>query len=166
MKQIFKYSMLLVVIIMTVFGFTACSSSDDEDLPEGYVKTTEGVHRIEVSFSDNTAGWSANLSFIAVCGDGTHGKVKMYENGSQISDNGTFGSEKLRNYDIQTDAVCDQMTVTLTMSHSAGKTVEPVTVTLKSYINGVQKKVKTVTFNANEVYKTIVFDSELDADIL
>lgn len=166
MKQIFKYSMMLVVMMMAVFGFTACSSSDDEDLPGGYVKTTEGVHRVEVSFDGNTAGWNGDLTFIAVYGDGTHGKVKLYENGSQISDSGAFSSEELRNYDIQTDAVCDQMALTIIMSHSAGKTVEPVTVTLKSYINGVQKKVKTATFNANEVYKTIVFDSELEADIL
>lgn len=158
--------MMMAIMAVMCVTFNACSSSDDEDLPDGYVKTTEGIHRIEVAFSGNTAGWSADLSFIAVYGDGTHGKVKLYENGSQISDNGTFGAEELRNYAVETDAKCDQMTVTVTLSHSAGKTVEPVTVTLKGYVNGVQKKVKTATFNSNEVYKTVVFDSELDADIL
>ena len=166
MKKLLDCLMMLALMMAAVFTFTACGGDDDEDLPDGYVKTTEGVHRIEVSFDGNTTGWSANLSFIAIYGDGTHGKVKLYENGSQISDNGAFSSEELRDYDIQTDAVCDQMTLTITMSHSAGKTVEPVTVTLKSYINGVQKKIKTATFNANEVYKTVVFDSELEADIL
>ena len=166
MKKYISNIVMMAIMAAMCVTLNACGGDDDDDLPDGYVRTTEGVHRVEVAFSGDTTGWNGDLTFIAVYGDGTHGKVKMYENGIQISDNGTFGSEELRDYDIQTDAICDQMTLTITMSHSAGKTVEPVTVTLKSYINGVQKKVKTATFNANEVYKTIVFDSELEADIL
>ena len=34
--------------------------------------------------------------------------VKLYENGRQISDDGTFLGEELRNYTIETDAKCDR----------------------------------------------------------
>lgn len=165
MKKYLKYSALAIMAMMCMCVFTACGGDDkDDDLPDGYQKTTEGVHRIEVSVDGDLTGWEGRFAFVAVCGDGTRGYVKLYENGRQISDDGTFLGEELRDYIIETDSKCDQMTVTATLSHGASASVSPVTVTLKSFINGQPKKVKTVEIN--DSYKTIIFDSELDADIL
>ena len=124
--------------MMCMCVFIACGGDDkDDDLPDGYQKTTEGVHRIEVSVDGDLTGWEGRFAFVAVCGDGTRGYV-------------------------ETDSKCDQMTLTVTLSHGASASVSPVTVTLKSFINGQPKKAKTVEFT--DSYKTIVFNSELDAD--
>jgi hypothetical protein len=163
MKKYFKYSALAIMAMMAMCMFTACGGDDrDEDLPDGYQKTTEGVHRIEVSVYGDLTGWNGKFAFVAVCGDGTRGYVKLYENGRQISGDGTFLGEELRDYIIETDSKCDQMTMTATLSHGSSASVSPVTVTLKSYINGQPKKAKTVEFA--DSYKTIVFNSELNAD--
>ena len=147
MKKKFLFSTLAIMAMMTVSLFIACGGDDkDEDLPDGYQKTTEGVHRMEVSVDGDLTGWNGKFAFVAVCGDGTRGYVKLYENGRQISDDGTFLGEELRDYTIETDSKC----------------VSPVTVTLKSFINGQPKKAKTVEFT--DSYKTIVFNAELDAD--
>lgn len=163
MKKNFLFVALAVMAMMTVCMFTACGGDDnDNDLPDGYQKTTEGVHRMEVSVDGDITGWNGKFAFVAVCGDGTRGYVKLYENGRQISDDGTFLGEELRNYTIETDSKCDQMTVTATLSHGTSVSVSPVTVTLKSFINGQPKKAKTLEFK--DSYKMIVFNSELDAD--
>jgi hypothetical protein len=54
------------------------------------------------------------------------------------------------------------MTLTATLRHGNSASVSPVTVTLKSFINGQPKKAKTMEFT--DSYKTIVFNSELNAD--
>ena len=163
MKKNFICSALAVMAMMTVCMFTSCGGDDkDDDLPEGYQKITEGVHRIEVSVDGDLTGWNGRFAFVAVCGDGTRGFVKLYENGRQISEDGSFLGEELRNYIIETDDKCDQMTLTVTLSHGASASVSPVTVTLKSFIKDQPKKTKEVKFT--DTYKTIVFNSELDAD--
>ena len=44
--------------MMAMCMLTACGGDDkDEDLPDGYQKTTEGVHRIEVSVDGDLTGW-------------------------------------------------------------------------------------------------------------
>jgi hypothetical protein len=153
---------MAMMAMMTMCMFTACGDDKDEDLPYGYVKTTEGVHRIEVSFDGDLTGWQVDMQFIGVHSNGD--PVKFYENGQLVADDGGYEIETLRNCAVETDAKCDQMTLTATLSHGASASVSPVTVTLKSFINGQPKKVKTVKFT--ESYKTIVFDSELDADLL
>ena len=155
------FSALAIMAMMCMF--IACGGDDkDDDLPDGYQKTTEGVHRIEVFVDGDLTGWEGKFAFVAVCGDGTRGYVKLYENGRQISDDGTFLGEELRDYTIETDSKCDQMTVTATLRHGNSVFVSPVTVTLKSFINGQPKKAKTVEFT--DSYKTIVCNLELDAD--
>lgn len=157
------FSTLAIIAMMCMCMFTACGGDDnDDDLPDGYQKTTEGVHRIEVSVDGDLTGWEGRFAFVAVCGDGTRGYVKLYEDGRQISDDGSFLGEELRNYDIETDAKCDQMTLTVSLRHSVSASVRPVTVTLKSFIKDQPKKMKAVEFT--DSYKTIVFNSELDAD--
>ena len=163
MKKYLKYSALAIMAMMTVSLFIACGGDDkDDDLPDGYQKTTEGVHRMEVSIDGNLTGWNGKFAFVAVCGDGTRSYVKLYENGRQISGDGTFLGEELRDYIIETDSKCDQMTLTATIRHDNSASVSPVTITLKSFINGQPKKAKTVEFA--DSYKTIVFNSELNAD--
>ena len=157
------FSTLAIIAMMCMCMFTACGGDDnDDDLTDGYQKTTEGVHRIEVSVDGDLTGWEGRFAFVAVCGDGTRGYVKLYEDGRQISDDGSFLGEELRNYDIETDAKCDQMTLTVSLRHSVSASVRPVTVTLKSFIKDQPKKMKAVEFT--DSYKTIVFNSELDAD--
>ncbi len=163
MKKYYLFSTLAIIAMMCMCMFTACGGDDnDDDLPDGYQKTTEGVHRIEVSVDGDLTGWEGRFAFVAVCGDGTRGYVKLYEDGRQISDDGSFLGEELRNYDIETDAKCDQMTLTASLRHGTSVSVSPVTVTLKSFIKDQPKKTKTVEFI--DSYKTIVFNSELDAD--
>lgn len=163
MKKKFLFSALAFMAMMCMCVFTACGDDEkDDDLSEGYQKITEGVHRIEVSVDGDLTGWEGRFAFVAVCSDGTRGFVKLYENGKQISDDGTFLGEELRDYIIETDSKCDQMTMTATLRHGNSVSVSPVTVTLKSFINGQPKKTKAVEFS--DSYKTIVFNSELDAD--
>ena len=53
--------------MMAMCMFTACGGDDkDEDLPDGYQKTTEGVHRIEVSVDGDLTGWEARFAIVAV----------------------------------------------------------------------------------------------------
>ena len=159
-----KYVFLLAMMAISVCVFCSCSSSSYEDnIPEGYVKTTEGVHRIEVSFDDDTDGFKTSLLFIAVYGDGSHGKVNLYENGNQVGTD-SYESEELRSYVVETDAKCDQMNVAISTSRESKEPGKSMIVTLKSYINGKLVKSKTATISANEYYKSIIFDSELDAD--
>lgn len=166
-KQSIKFSVLAIMAMMCMCVFTACGGDDkDEDLPDGYYKTTEGVHRIEVTFEGDLTGWEGDMTFIAVYGDGTHGKVKLFENGQMVSDDGIYSIETLRNCAIETDAKCDQMDMAMMIQHGSFKSVSSVTVTLRSFINGQPKKVKVVEFPASQSYKSIVFNSELDADIL
>ena len=106
MKKYYLFSTLAIIAMMCMCMFTACGGDDnDDDLPDGYQKTTEGVHRIEVSVDGDLTGWEGRFAFVAVCGDGTRGYVKLYEDGRQISDDGSFLGEELRNYDIETDAI-------------------------------------------------------------
>ena len=162
MKTLKIFGMMMLTMTMA-FSMVSCSSDDkDDDLSEDYQKITEGVHRIEVSLTGDLTGWEGRFAFVAVCGDGSRGFVKLYENGRQISEDGSFLGEELRNYIIETDAKCDQMTLTVTLRHGTSVSVSPVTVTLKSFIKDQPKKTKTVEFT--DSYKTIVFNSELDAD--
>ncbi len=162
MKKYLKYSALAIMAMMTVSLFIACGGDDkDDDLPDGYVKTTEGVHRIDVSFDGDLTGWEGQMTFVATCG--TAHNVKLFRNGQQIADDGGIIIESLEDCSIETDARCDQMNVGIILSNYR-QTTSPVKVTLRSFINGQPKKVKTVEFT--DSYKTIIFDSELDADIL
>lgn len=161
-----KYVHSMAVLAMSACLFCGCSSSGDDDIvPENYVKTTEGVHRIEVSFDGDTEGFNTRLTFVAVYGNGSHGKVKIYENGKQVGES-SYQVEELRSYAVETEKMCDQMSLTLGVSRNAKAAGKSMTVTLKSFINGKQVKSKTAIFSANEFAKSIVFDSELDADIL
>ena len=162
-----KYVLSLAVLAMSVCLYTACSSSssDDDNVPENYVKTTEGVHRIEVSFNGDTDGWETSLTFIAVYGDGSHGKVKIYENGNLVGES-SYQTKELRFYSVETEKKCDQMSLTIAATRDSKEADKSMTVTLRSFIDGKLVKSKTATFSANEYAKSIVFDSELDADIL
>ena len=160
MKKYFKYSVLAVIAMMCMCVFIACGGDDkDDDLPVGYVKTTEGVHRIDVSFEGDLTGWEGQMTFVATYG--TAYNVKLFKNGQQIADDGGVIIEVLEDCSIETDSRCDQMNVGIILSNYR-QTNGSVKVTLRSFINGQPKKVKTVEFT--DSYKTIVFNAELDAD--
>ena len=165
MKTFMKWSMMTLLVVLTMCMFTACGGNGDDDLLEAYVKTSEGVHRIEVSFDGDTDGWKVSLLFIAVYADSSHGKVKMYEDGNKVG-MGSYQAEELRSYSVETEKKCDQMNVAISASRNSKDAGKSMIVTLKSYINGKQVKSKTVTISANEYYRSIIFDSELDADVL
>ena len=154
---------MLALMIAAVFTFTACGGDDDDELPDVYVKTTEGVHRIEVSFSGSTAGWKCDATFIGTYGTGYS---KLYENGVQVGDAYGYSDDKLRSYAIETDAKCDLMSITMILSHGISVSVEPITVTLKGYVNGKQTNMKVVEIPASETNKGIVFSAEdIGADL-
>lgn len=162
MKKKFLFSTLAIMAMICMCVFTACGGDDkDDDLPDGYVKTTEGVHRIDVSFDGDLTGWEGQMTFVATYG--TAYNVKLFKNGQLIADDGGIIIESLEDCSIETDSKCDQMNVGITLSNYRQRN-SSVKVTLRSFINGQPKKVKTVEFK--ESYKTIIFDSELDADIL
>jgi hypothetical protein len=162
MKKKYLFSVLAVMAMMCMCVFTACGGDDkDEDLPDGYVETTEGVHRIEVSFDGDLTGWEGRMMFVATYGTGYN--VRLFKNGQLIADDGGVIVESLEDCSVETDFRCDQMNVGITLSNY-NQAASPVKVTLRSFINGLPKKVKTVEFNESD--KTIIFDSELDADIL
>ena len=131
MKRVFFYS---VMAMMAMCVFSACGGDDkDEDLSGDYVQTEQGVHRITVTFSGNTDGWSADLYFTATLGNS--GFSNIYENGKQVNDMaGAWGTSGMRDYDITSGAECDLMTLTLSVTGRAD--AEPVSVTLKGYVNG------------------------------
>lgn len=166
MKKYFSYITMLAMLAVVCVTFTACGGDDkDDDLPEGYVKTTEGVHRIEVVFDGNTAGWEGQIMFIAI--NGTSYNVAVYKDGSLASTDGGFSTEELKNITAESEKACDMMQVSVTLMNMSHKAVSPVTVTLKGYVNGIQKNMKVVEFPASETYKTIIFNAEdIGADLI
>ena len=165
MKTLYKYMTMAVLAVVTMCVFSACGGDDGDDLPEGYVKTTEGVHRIEVSFDGDLKGWNGQLMFIATYG--TSRDVKIYENGQILADDGGVIIEQVRNITVESEAKCDQMNVAVTIQHYPGASVNPITIILKGYVNGTQKNMKTVEIPSTEAYKTIIFNAEnIGADVL
>lgn len=155
MKRVFFYS---VMAMMAMCVFTACGGDDkDGDLSGDYVQTEQGVHRITVTFSGNTDGWGADLYFTATLGNS--GFSNIYENGKQVNDmTGAWGTSGMRDYDITSGADCDLMTLTLSVTGRAD--AEPVSVTLKGYVNGKQTNMKVIDYKPGEVRKTISFAAD------
>ena len=165
MKKLFRYSMMLAVMMAAVFTFTACGSDDKDDLPDGYVETQTGVHRIEVAFDGNTAGWEGQIMFLAT--NGTSHNVAIYKDGSLVGTDGGVSTEELKNITAESEKACDMMQVSVMLMNMSHKAVSPVTVTLKGYVNGTQKNMKVVEIPATETYKTIIFNAEdIGADLI
>ena len=163
MKKYINMTMALMAIVCLTF--TACGGSDDDDLPEGYVETQTGVHRIEVAFDGNTTGWEGQIMFIAT--NGTSHNVAIYKDGSLASTDGGFSTEELKDITAESEKACDMMQVSVTLMNMSHKAVSPVTVTLKGYVNGTQKNMKVVEIPATETYKTIIFNAEdIGADLI
>ena len=166
MKRIIsaKYHMMAMIVAVCV-TFAACGGDDKDDDPGNVVKTTTGVHRIDVEFSGATDSWSLQVMFI-----GTHGNttsVDLYENGKKLGTEvpGTFIGDTFRNYSVETDASCDLFEVTL----SAIPKTNPgsFTVTLKGYVNGKQTNMKVFEFKPDAQVKGCIFYSEdFGADII
>ena len=154
---------LMAVVCST---FTACGGSNsDDDIPGDVVETTTGVHRIEVSFDGSTAGWEGQIMFIAT--NGMSHDVAIYKDGSLVGTEGGFSTEELKNITAETEKDCDLMQISVTLMNMSHKAVSPVTVTLKGYVNGVQKNMKVVEFPVTETLKTIIFYSEnIGADLI
>ncbi|MBE6258286.1 MAG: hypothetical protein E7103_10090 [Prevotella sp.] len=166
MKRIIsaKYHMMAMIVAVCV-TFAACGGDDKDDDPGNVVKTTTGVHRIDVEFSGATDSWNLQVMFI-----GTHGNttsVDLYENGKKLGTEvpGTFIGDTFRNYSVETDASCDLFEVTL----SAIPKTNPgsFTVTLKGYVNGKQTNMKVFEFKPDAQVKGCIFYSEdFGADII
>ncbi len=166
MKKYVSCIMMLAMMAVVCSTFTACGGGDsDDDIPGDVVKTTTGVHRIEVTFSGNTTGWEGQIMFIAT--NGKSYNVPLYRDGNLLSTDGGYSTEELKNITIDTEKTCDLMQVSVTLMNMSHRTVSPVTVTLKGYVNGVQKNMKVVEFPATETLKTIIFYSEnIGADLI
>ena len=158
MKNLYRYSAVLTVMVMAMLCFTACGGSDD-DISGDVVKTTTGVHRIEVTFSGNTTGWSADLMFTATLG--TTGYSNIYEDNQKVNDSpGGWFVSGIRNYTIYTDAACDLMTLTLMVSSGGNKNLEPISVTLRGYVNNVQTNMKVIDYKPGDPRKSDMFAAD------
>lgn len=154
--------LVMAIVAVVCVTLTACGGDDDS---ENVVKTSTGVHRIDVSFSGDTSGWDCQALFV-----GTHGNthdVKLYENGKDVTETpGGFAGQGFRDYSVETDASCDMFVVTVTSlrnSASAGT----FTITLKGYVNSKQTNMKVYEFKPDKQVKSCVFYSEdLGADLL
>lgn len=158
MKRLFYYASVVLSLLMFAFGTTACGG-DDDDVPENFQQMTEGVHRIEVTIDGDTSGWNIDVAFVATYGNSAG--VKLYENNEVVSESGGFMCGEMRNYTIETERKCNLMSLSLTLSHKQGVSVNPLKVRLKSYVNDMPIKDVTSDFPVEVDRKTIVFTSEL-----
>lgn len=153
---------MMAIVAVVCVTFTACGGDDDS---ENVVKTSNGVHRIDVSFGGDASGWNCQAMFIGTRGN-TH-DVKLYENGKEVTETpGAFAGQGFRDYSVETDANCDMFVVTVTGLRNS-TSAETITVTLKGYVNGKQTNMKVFEFKPDKQVKSCVFYSEdFGADVL
>lgn len=166
MKKYISYITMMALMAVVCSTFTACGGGDDDDdVPGDVVKTTAGVHRIEVSFDGSTTGWEGQIMFIAT--NGKSHSVSLYKDGNLVGTDGGYSTEVLWNITVESEQACDLMQASVTLTNMSHKAVGSVTVTLKGYVNGTQKNMKVVEIPATETYKTIIFNAEdIGADLI
>ena len=159
MKTMKLYLTLIIMTMVCVTTFSACGSDDDDEriehIEEGDITT--GTHRIDLSFEGTFGGWDVSVGFV---GSPTSGS--LYENGQKLATTeGTnvWLADDVRSYSVSTDDRSTLLMVEVTMmKRSAAAT--PVTIRLKSFVNGQQKKTKTIVVNSDVSAKSIFFASE------
>lgn len=152
---------MVALAIVCVTTFTACGG-DDDDIPGTETgNLTVGTHRIDVSFEGNTSGWTTTVAFTGTAYP-SGGGSKLYENGTELT-TGVSGwtDNKFRNYSISTDDKAQNLLAVIYVRRNAHAAAEPVTVTLKSFVNDKQKKQNSVVVDGSHSTTTIFFYSEI-----
>lgn len=168
-KRIFSFMMLTAFSVVCATSFTACGGDDDDVIGGEINNLTVGTHRIDVSFEGKTDGWKASITFTGTSYPITTEGSSLYENGEKLNAvGGTWTENNFRSYSISTDSKSQNLLVMVVIRKNMHATVQPVTVNLRSYVNGKQKKMKSIIVDGNHGAKTITFYSEImdgDQDI-
>ena len=163
MKTFLKYSLLMAVVLVSVVALTACGGNSDDD-PGKRINVTTGVHRIDVEFEGNTTPWTTTVGFSAVKASASGMGAQLYENGKELNMSaGSWSEDTFRSYSISTDDRCQTLCCVLYIrpnTHST--TLEPITIRMRGYVNGNQKKEQTFTIEDNNKTKIITFFSEIN----
>lgn len=150
MKTFMKWPILILMAVVTMCFFTACGG-DDKDDEEKREKTEVGIHRITVEFSGDLTGLDADIWVTAV--EGVNDYSDIFMDGVKVNEmpgawsNGDE-SPKVQNYDLTSSADCNLMTATVSLY--CRNLQNPVTVTLKGYVNGSQKNMKVIDCKPGE----------------
>lgn len=142
-KQSIKFSVLVMITMMTMCMFTACGDDDDSS---DSVTSNIGVHRIDVQFSENAVGCEATTIFYGLKPNGSY--AALYENGKSLPlepSTHTWMTEDVRDISVQTEDGCGVLSASITIMGPNGNNVSSdVTVTVVGYVNN--KRIKTQVF--------------------
>ena len=154
---------MAMVAAMCVTTFTACGG-DDDDTPGGEASSiTIGTHRIDVDFEGNTSGWSTTVGFSAVKASSTGMGGKLYENGRELNQDAyEWAGNEFRSYSVSTDDKCQTLCCVLYVRRNAHATAEPITIRMRGYVNGNQKKEQIYVADGSHPTKVITFFSEIN----
>ena len=147
MKTFMKWPILILMAVVTMCFFTACGGDDDQKQE----KTEVGVHRITVEFSGDLTGLDADIWVTAV--EGVDGRCDIFMDGVKVNEmpgawSNADENPKVRNYDLTSSADCNLMSTTISLY--CRNLQNPVTVTLKGYVEGVQKNMMEIKCNPGE----------------
>lgn len=165
-KNFFNFMMIALMGLVCVTTFTACGDDNDEDVIGGETSdVTIGTHRIDVSFDGNFSGWSVEVGFV-----GSPYGTPLYEDGEELkTEVGTWTGKTFRSYSVSTNDKSQNLAAVITLKKNGKLTVQPVTVNLRSYINGKQNNMKSVVVDGSHNLKNITLYTigsynELDLD--
>ena len=149
MKTFMKWPLLILMAVVTMFFFTACGGDDNDE--QKREKTEVGVHRITVEFTGDITGLDADIWVTAV--EGVDGKCDIFMDGVKVNEEpGIWSNDeepRVRNYDLTSSADCNLMSTTISLY--CINLQNPVTVTLKGYVEGVQKNMKVIDCKPGEI---------------
>lgn len=158
MKKNILVKLMMVAMVATMcMTFTACGGGDD-DTSGGGENLTVGVHRVEMYFSDNAAGWAVNVTFAGARYSATNNSSTLYEDDVKLP---IHVFKEARTYKVYTDNTSQSLCCMANL-RKRGTSPQPVTITMKGFVNGQQKKEKTYTIDGNHSNNTIVFYSEIN----
>lgn len=151
---------MLAMMMAAVFTFTSCGG-DDEEGDNGSESENIGVHRIDLQFSGNAAGCSADIFFYGMKPDGSY--AALYENGEALVLDKTahaWVTKEIRDMSVQTEDGCGALMVSVTITGPNGRSVaSDVTVTAVGYVNGKRVKTQVLTLPAGSFIMAGEFDT-------
>ena len=163
MKKYFASILVALMGCMCLTTFTACGDDEDDDNPgteTGYL--TVGTHRIDADFEGNTSVWTVTVAFSAVKASASGMGARLYENGQELSiEGGTWMDDKFRSYSVSTDDNCQTLCCVIYCRRNAHATANPITIRLKGFVNGKQKKEQTYVADGSHPTKVITFYDEI-----
>ncbi len=149
---------------MCMTSLTSCGGDDDGIPGSESSVITIGTHRIDVEFEGNTTPWTATVAFSAVRASSTGEGAKLYENGQELNQEAyEWTDNKFRSYSVSTDDKCQAMCCALYIRpNTHGGTIEPITIRMRGYVNGIQKKEQIYVADGSHLTKVITFFSEIN----